>query len=569
MATTTMSDFRVDPVSGLKVNRTANKLVQWNAFAAVVFLLVGGLFGLLVALTRMPSVQLLPPELFYMALTAHGLVNLAVWIIFFEMALLYFCGAHLLNNRIATPAWAWTQFWLMLVGAALVAVAVLGGKSSVMMTSYPPLQAEPHFYLGLILFAVGALIGCFVFLGTLVVAKREKTYQGSLPLVVYGGLIACIIAIFTIVSGALILIPTFAWSIGLIGHIDPMMYRVVWWAFGHSSQQINVTAHIAIWYLIAGLVFGAKPMSEKVSRFAFLLYILFLQLGSVHHLLSDPGLTSAWKVFNTSYMVYLAVLASMIHGLTVPGSIEVAQRRKGLDTGMFTWLRKAPWGNPVFSGMFLSLLGFGFIGGITGVVMSVEQINMIIHNTMYLPGHFHGTLVAGTTMAFMAVTYYLIPVVFQRKLALAGMAKLQPYVFSLGAWVFSIALMGAGTLGVQRRHADITFAGQPLAYEYPEIAKGLMDLGEIFAVIMAVGAIMFILVVLASIFTGERITEGSAPWPKVEDADVTAEKAGRKHIGAGGFEAPGTFVLALVLFVTIVLYYFINFKYLSTVWGMS
>jgi len=574
MATTTMSDFRIDPVSGLKINRTANTLVQWNAFAAVVFLLVGGLFGVLVALTRMPSVQLLPPELFYMALTAHGLVNLAVWIIFFEMAVLYFLGAHVLGNRLATPRFAWAQFWLMLVGAALVAVAVLapvwGGKgSSVMMTSYPPLEAEPHFYLGLILFAVGALIGCFVFLGTLVVAKREKTYQGSLPLVVFGGVTACVIAIFTIVSGALILIPTFLWRVGLIGHIDPMMYRVVWWAFGHSSQQINVAAHISIWYLIASLVFGAKPMSEKVSRFAFLLYILFLQLGSVHHLLADPGLTSAWKIFNTSYMIYLAVLASMIHGLTVPGSIEVAQRRKGLDTGLFTWLRKAPWGNPIFSGMFLSLVGFGFIGGITGVVMSVEQINMIIHNTVYVPGHFHGTLVAGTTMAFMAVTYYLIPVVFQRKLALTGVAKLQPYIFSLGAWVFSIALMGAGTLGVQRRHADITFAGQPLAYEYPEIAKGLMDLGEIFAVIMAVGAIMFIVVVLASIFTGERIVEDSAPWPKVEDADVVAEKAGRKHIGMWGMEAPGTFVFAMVLFVTIVLYYFINFKYLSTIWGLS
>jgi cytochrome c oxidase subunit 1 len=268
-------------------------------------------------------------------------------------------------------------------------------------------------------------------------------------------------------------------------------------------------------------------------------------------------------------MLYLAVLASMIHGLTVPGAIEVAQRRKGMDTGLFTWLRKAPWGNPIFSGMFLSLVGFGFIGGITGVVMSVEQINMIIHNTMYLPGHFHGTLVAGTTMAFMAVTYWLIPVVFQRKIALAGMAKLQPYVFSLGAWVFSIALMGAGTLGVQRRHADITFAGQPLAYEYPEIAKGLMDLGEIFGVIMAVGAIMFILVVLASIFTGERIEEGSAPWPKVEDADVVAERTGKHHVGAWGMEAPGTFVLAMILFVTLVLYYFINFKYLSTVWGLS
>ncbi|MDO8350147.1 MAG: cbb3-type cytochrome c oxidase subunit I [Gallionella sp.] len=569
MSTTTISEYRVDPVSGLKINRTANTLVKWNAFAAVVFLLVGGLFGLGVALTRMPSVQLLSPELFYMALTAHGLVNLAVWIIFFEMAVLYFLGAHVLGNRLATPRWAWTQFWLMLVGAAMVAVAVLGGNSSVMMTSYVPLTAEPHFYLGLILFAVGALIGCFVFLGTLVIAKREKTYSGSLPLVVFGGVTATIIAVFTIVSGALILIPTFLWSVGLIEHIDPMMYRVVWWGFGHSSQQINVVTHISIWYLISSLVFGAKPMSEKVSRGAFLLYILFLQLGSAHHLLSDPGLTSAWKIFNTSYMIYLAVLASMIHGLTVPGSIEVAQRKKGLDAGLFTWLRKAPWGNPIFSGMFLSLVGFGFIGGITGVVMSVEQINMIIHNTMYLPGHFHGTLVVGTTMAFMAVTYWLIPVVFQRKIALAGMAKWQPYVFSLGAWVFSIALMGAGTMGVQRRHADITFAGQPLAYQYPEIAKGLMDIGEIFGVIMSVGAVMFIVIVLASIFTGERIAEDSAPWPKVEDADVVFEKTGKKHIGIWGMEAPGTFVLAMILFATIILYYFINFKYLSTVWGMS
>lgn len=568
MATTT-SDFRIDPVSGLKIHNTANTLVKWNAVAAVVFLLVGGIFGLGVALTRMPSVQLLSPEWFYVALTAHGLVNLIVWIIFFEMAVLYFLGAHVLGNRIAAPKWAWTQFWLMIIGAALVAVAVLQGNSSVMMTSYPPLQAAPHFYLGIILFAVGALIGCFVFLGTLVVAKREKTYEGSLPLVVFGGVTATVIAVFTLVSGAIIMIPTFLWSIGLLDYIDPMMYRVVWWALGHSSQQINVVTHISIWYLIASLVFGAKPMSEKVSRFAFLLYILFLQLGSVHHLLSDPGLSSTWKVVNTSYMVYLAVLASMIHGLTVPGAIEVAQRRKGLDTGLFTWLRKAPWGNPIFSGMFLSLVGFGFIGGVTGVVMSVEQINMVIHNTMYLPGHFHGTVVVGTTMAFMAVTYWLIPVVFQRKIAMPTMAKWQPYVFSLGAWVFSIALMGAGTLGVQRRHADITFAGQPLAYEYPEIAKGLMDLGEIFAVIMTVGAIMFIVIVLASIFAGERIPEGSAPWPKVEEADVVAERTGKKHVGMWGMEAPGTFILAMILFVTIVLYYFVNFKYLSTIWGLS
>jgi len=269
-------------------------------------------------------------------------------------------------------------------------------------------------------------------------------------------------------------------------------------------------------------------------------------------------------------MIYLAVLASLIHGLTVPGSIEVAQRKKGLNNGLFTWLRKAPWGNPVFSAMFLSLIGFGFIGGVTGVVMSVEQINVLIHNTMYLPGHFHGTVVAGTTTAFMAATYYLIPVVFQRKLALAAWAKFQPYIFSLGSFSFSIALMGAGTLGLQRRQADITYAGQALGYQYPELGKAMLSIGEIGGVIMAVGGIMFILIVLASIFTGERIPEGSAPWPKVEDADVVYERSEKKkHIGLFGFEAPGTFVLAMILFATLVLYYFINFKYLSTIWTLS
>src|SRR5450759_964199 len=441
MATTTLSEFRVDPVSGLKINRTANTLVKWNAFAAVVFLLVGGWFGLGVALTRMPSVQLRPPEMFYLFLTAHGLINLMVWIIFFEMAVLYFLGAHVLGNRLATPRWAWSQFWLMLIGAVMVAVAVLGGNSSVMMTSYPPLEAAPHFYLGLILFAVGALIGCFVFLGTLVVAKAEKTYEGSIPLVTFGAMTACIIAIFTIASGAIILIPTFLWSAGYISHIDPLMYRTIWWAFGHSSQQVNVAAHISVWYAIAAIVFGAKPMSEKVSRMAFFLYILFLQLASAHHLLSDPGLSVEWKVFNTSYAMYLAVLASMIHGLTIPGAIEVAQREKGFTRGLFEWLRKAPWGNPVFSGMFISLIGFGFLGGITGVMMGTEQLNMIIHNTIYVPGHFHATVVIGTTLSFMALTYFLIPVLFKREMINPGLAKFQPYLFGLSMYFFVLVMM--------------------------------------------------------------------------------------------------------------------------------
>ena len=230
----------------------------------------------------------------------------------------------------------------MVIGGIVCNVAIFRGGSSVMFTSDVLMQAAPHFYLGIILVAVGALIGTGIFFATLVVAKKDKTYQGFLPLVTFGAMTAAIIATFTILSGAAILIPTFFWSMGWIKEIDTQLYRMVWWGLGHSSQQVNVAAHVSVWYLTAAVVFGAKPLSEKISRFAFLLYIFFLQLASAHHLLSDPGMSAEWKVLNTSYLMYFAVMASMIHGFTVLDAIEAAQRKKGYTHGLFEWLRKAP-----------------------------------------------------------------------------------------------------------------------------------------------------------------------------------------------------------------------------------
>ena len=560
MATT----YRICPRSGLQFDTDAEKLMRWNAVAGVLALLLGGIMALGVILTRWPAVHLLPADQFYLALTSHGINMLLFWIIFFEMAVLYFASSTLLHCRLATPKIAWAGFWLMAIGAIMTNVAIFQGESSVMFTSYVPMQAKPHFYLGLILFAVGALIGCFVFLGTLVVAKAEKTYEGSIPLVTFGALTAAIIAIFTIASGAVILIPTFLWSLGYIREIDTIMYRVVWWAMGHSSQQINVSAHVAIWYAGAAIVFGAKPMSEKVSRSAFLLYILFLQLASAHHLLSDPGVGSEWKVVNTSYFMYFAVLASMIHGMTIPGAIEQAQRAKGYNKGLFEWLRKAPWGNPAFSAVFLSLVGFGFLGGISGVMMGTEQLNLLIHNTIYVPGHFHATVVIGTTLAFMGLTYFLVPVLFRREVLFPGFAKLQPYLFGLSMYVVALVMMGAGTLGVSRRHWDMAFAGSGMAYEWPGAAYLMMGLTGIFGVIAIIGGAGWILQIVLSLLFGKKLDEGetrSTPIPLTLPPQTGGHAA---HVAT-----PGTMVLALVFLVSFILYYFVNWKYLSSLWGMA
>lgn len=565
-------EFRTCPDSGLVFHRPAENLIKANAIAATVFLAVGGLLGLLVALTRWPAVQLLDAAHFYTVLTGHGVVLLLVWILFFEMALLYFCSAVLLRSRLATPRMGWLAFILMLVGAATTAVAILQGGSSVMMTSYVPMPAAPHFYLGLILFAVGALIGTFIFFGTLVIARDERTYEGSIPLVTFGALTAAIIAVFTIACGAIILIPTFLWSIGYISEIDALMYRLIWWGMGHSSQQINVAAHVAVWYAIAAIVFGAKPMSEKVSRGAFFLYILFISIASAHHLLGDPGLSTEWKIFNTSYAMYLAVLASLVHGLTVPGSIEVAQREKGHNKGLFEWLRKAPWGNPVFSGMFLSLVGFGFIGGISGVVMGAEQINFLIHNTIYVPGHFHGTVALGTTLAFMALSLWLVPILFRRELLWPKLAMWQPWLFGIGTALQAFFMMGAGTLGVSRRHWDMAFAGSAFEWAYPGMAYTMMALNGISAIMAVAGGAIFVLVIVGTILFGKRkgALEYSSGRPDILRGPA-ASLSGHGNIGLGvkGFPTPGTFVLAMFLLLIFVVYYFINYGYLASVWKFS
>ena len=561
-----MADFRTCPDTGFKIDLNADKLIKWNAVSAVVFLLVGGLFGLLVALTRWPAVHLLDADLFYLALTAHGLDVLLVWIIFFEIALLYFTSAILLNSRLALPKVAWLGYWMMLIGAVITNVAVLRGDSSVMFTSYPPMMAAQDFYLGILIFAVGALLGCLVFFATLYVAKKEKTYEGSIPLVTFGAMTAAIIAVFTILSGAIILIPTWLWSMGLLAHIDTIMYKVIWWAMGHSSQQINVAAQIACWYAIAAILFNAKPLNEKVSRMAFLLYILFLQLASAHHLLVEPGLSSEYKIFNTSYALYLAVLGSMIHGLTVPGAIEAAQRKKGFNKGLFEWLRKAPWGNPVFAGMALSVVLFGFLGGISGVMMGTEQLNLLTHNTIYVPGHFHGTVVVGTTLSFMAISYWLVPTLWQKELVFPGLAKWQPYLFGIGMGLAATFMMGAGTLGVPRRHWDMTFADSTLGFDFPAAANLMMGLNGLAAILGSLGALIFIVNMVGTILWGKD----KVPAPAAETpSEPIVGGAATSYGSAGTMEVPGTFVLAMIFLVAFVLYYFVNWKYLAGVWELS
>jgi cytochrome c oxidase subunit 1 len=572
--------FRVCPATGRRVDLGAQRLIKVHAVASVVALLIGAIAAVLLVLTRWQAVHLLPAVWFYRILGVHGMSMLIFFIIFFEMAVLLFASTVLLSARNSAPKTAWAGFALMLLGALTVEAMMWSGRADVLFTSYVPLRADPLFYLGVILFAVGALVTVGVFFANLVVAKREGTYQGSLPLVVYGAMTAAIIAVITLVHGAAIYIPTFLWSLGLM-HVDPEIYRMVWWGLGHSSQQINVAAMVALWYMLGALTIGSVVLNEKISRSAFVLYILFISMASAHHLLVDPGMGPAWKIVNTSYFMYMAVLASMIHGFTVPAGMELGMRLRGYTNGMFDWLRRAPWSDPGFSSLVFSVVVFGFVGGITGVTIGTEQINIIVHNTLRVPGHFHATVVSGTAMAFMGATYYLIPLIFQRKVAFWKLAQAQPYLFAGGMLIFTLSMTFAGSFGVPRRHWDISFSQSQFGVQFNPIVDLVLAVVALGGLLAASGAFLFVAIAVKSVFFGEplgEITKGVAmvgvpaglTHPPVHAPDVDARNAALHHTSRGIMgPAPGTIVLVFVFLAAFVVYFFVNWKMLSFLWRIG
>ncbi|MCC6640699.1 MAG: cbb3-type cytochrome c oxidase subunit I [Deltaproteobacteria bacterium] len=556
-------EVRTCDTTGLPVCITAQKFVKLHAVAAVIFLLIGGVGAILLGLTRWPAVHLLSAEWYYRILTLHGLNMLIFWILNFEIAILYFVPTTLLNTRLYSAGLAWVGFILMTVGALMVDYIIFAGKADVLMTSYVPLLAHPVFYLGIILHAVGALIGVGNYFGTIYIAKRDHTYEGSVPLVVFGATAAAIIAVVTLLHGAVTLIPTWLWSIGLMGPPDPGWYRITWWGLGHMSQQVNVCAMVAVWYLLATLTTGAKPISEAVCRGAFVLYILFINVASAHHILVDPGVGASWKIWNTSYAMYLAVLASMIHGFTVPGSVEVAMRKKGYDQGLFGWLVSAPWSNPGFSGFFLSLVIFGFGGGITGVVLGTQQINIMAHNTLRIPGHFHVTVVGGTTLAFMALTYYVVPLVFRKEFYARGLCRLQTWLFAAGITMVAVGMSFAGSYGVPRRTWDAEHSGATFAVGVDPGAHVMLGLLGVGAIVAFTALFLFIGLVVAAVFFGKsNAGKAMEPW-HVERA---VPQAARSAHADPDHYVPGTVVLTGVFLACFAVYYFANWKWLADVW---
>jgi cytochrome c oxidase subunit 1 len=144
----------------------------------------------------------------------------------------------------------------------------------------------------------------------------------------------------------------------------------------------------------------------------------------------------------------------MLTAFTVIASMERAGRMKG-GKGLFGWLTKLPWGNPSVTAQLLAGVLFLF-GGIGGLTNASYNINLVIHNTSWVPGHLHLTVATAVTLSFMGISYWLVPFLTGKKLwdfKIFGFkaSVLQAWIWFVGMAIFSNAMHVVGLLGAPRR----------------------------------------------------------------------------------------------------------------------
>jgi cytochrome c oxidase subunit 1 len=427
---------------------------------------------------------------YYHGLTMHGVLNVLVFTTFFISGFLPFVTVHSLQRSLASRRLTWGTFWLMLAGTVLAAVPLVGNAATVMFTFYPPMKAHWAFYVGLTLVVVGTWLVTLNLVLTYRAWRKDHPAE-RIPLPAFMSLITFVmwtIASLGIASEMLfMLIP---WSLGLIPGTDALLARVLFWFTGHPIVYFWLLPAYISWYVFVPRQAGGKLYSDPLARTAFVMFLVLSTPLGFHHQFADPGIGEGWK-FVHALVTFAVFFPSLMTFFNVTASLETGGRAHGAK-GWVDWLWKLPWGDPSLACQVLAMFTFTF-GGIGGLINASYNLNVIVHNSAWMPGHLHLTVGTAVTLTFMGITYWLVPTLSGKALWSRRLALAQAWLWAFGMLIFSHSLHVLGMLGMPRR----TMISEA-AYRQPEWKSYLFQTG-LGGTILFVSALLYFLNILLTV----------------------------------------------------------------------
>ena len=246
------------------------------------------------------------------------------------------------------------------------------------------------------------------------------------------------------------------------------------------------------------------------------MFILFSIPVGFHHQLTEPGISPGWK-FLQVVLTFMVVIPSLMTAFSMFATFELAGRQKG-SKGLLGFFKMLPWKDARFFAPMMGMLIF-IPAGAGGLVNASHQMNQVIHNTIWVTGHFHLTVASSVALTFFGIAYWLIPHLTGRVLTakMHKLANLQTIIWAIGMFIMSGAMHLLGLMGEPRRTAFSTYGDNPIVVEWLPY-RMLMGLG---GAILFVGILLLIYIIIYLMYFAPK---GNEEYPIGEVTDK-AEKA--------------------------------------------
>ncbi|MBL0388684.1 b(o/a)3-type cytochrome-c oxidase subunit 1 [Tumebacillus sp. ITR2] len=472
-------------MSSRSIDRRAAEMSVAYVLTAFLFFGVAALAGLLQGLVRGGVITLPKWVNYYQLLTAHGVLMALVFTTFFILGFFYAGMAKTITLPRVSTNLGWIGWAMMFFGTTMATATILIGDASVMYTFYAPLKASPWFYIGATLLIVGSWVtgAGMIYAYT----KWRKANQGQLsPLFAFMAVATMVLwYIATLGVAAEVLLQLIPWSFGWVPTVNVVLSRMLFWFFGHPLVYFWLMPAYAAWYNCVPKIVGAKIFSDSLARLTFVLFILLSIPVGFHHQLTEAGISEKWKIVHVALTLGV-VLPSMMTAFSMFATFETVGREKG-SRRLFGYFKKLPWGDVRFFAPFIGMVMF-IPAGIGGIINTSNQLNQVIHNTIWVTGHFHLTVATSVALTFFGVSYWLIPSLMGRKLTkrIHKLGIFQTILWTVGMLIMSGAMHFMGLLGVPRRTDYTTYMDDLIGLSWMKY-ETLMAIG---------GALLFVAAML-------------------------------------------------------------------------
>ena len=405
------------------------------------------------------------------------------------------------------------SYWFFVISCVVMifSLFVEGGAASGGWTIYPPLSALPQampgsgtgmtlWLLSMTLFVVSSLLGSLNYIVTIVNLRTKGLSMTRLPLTIWAFFVTAILGVlsFPVLVSAIVLLlmdrmmgTAFYLSDIFIGGeaLDatggsPILYQHLFWFLGHPEVYIVLLPALGISSEVIATnsrkpIFGYKAMVGSIIAIGFLSFIVW-----AHHMF-----VTGMNPFLGSVFVFTTLL------IAIPSAVKA-----------FNYITTLWRGNIRFTPAMLFSIGLvsTFVtGGLTGIILADSALDVTLHDTYFVVGHFHIVMGLSAIFGLFAGVYHWFSKMFGRMMnTKLGYVHFW-FTIVCGYGVF-FPMHFVGLAGAPRRYYDST------SFDFLDSVTDLQPIISMFAIVGALAQLVFMFNFFYSIFRGQAATQN--PW---------------------------------------------------------